>query len=197
VFISRRFGTPVVSIFWVDKAPHWFHTNDVSFFFICVVPCTFIIIILYIQQMHTLFYVKHFIGLPTCFDPQESSSRHLIHRISLCCFIYYTYKVLNSMWLSYKCIVCTESVTSHDPPWTHKGHKNDTSASIKAYTQYTQYTCSIATYCTIPYMYSTYNSITMFNVWGALMMIPLDRNVLAKPMKCFFYIIKCVHLLDI
>jgi hypothetical protein len=47
--------------------------------FICVVPCIFIIIILYIQKMHTLYYVKHFIGLPTCFDPEGSSSGHLIH----------------------------------------------------------------------------------------------------------------------
>jgi hypothetical protein len=43
-------------------------TKD-SCFFICVVPCIFIIIILYIQQMHTRHYVKHFISLPICFDP--------------------------------------------------------------------------------------------------------------------------------
>jgi hypothetical protein len=67
-----------------------------------------VIITLYIQQMHTLYYVKHFIGLPTCFDPEGSSSGHLIHWTSLCCYIYYTYKVLYSMWLSYKCIVCIE-----------------------------------------------------------------------------------------
>jgi hypothetical protein len=50
-----------------------------SFFFMCVVPCIFTVIILCIQQMHTVYYVKHFIGLLTCFDPEGSSSGHLIH----------------------------------------------------------------------------------------------------------------------
>jgi hypothetical protein len=48
------------------------------------------------------------------------------------------------------------------------------------YTRYTQYTFNIATYYIRPYVYSIYNSITVFNVWGALMMIPLDRNMLAN-----------------
>jgi hypothetical protein len=34
-------------------------------------------------------------------------------------------------------LLYTQSVTCHDPPWTHTGDKNDTSTSIKAYTQYT------------------------------------------------------------
>jgi hypothetical protein len=33
----------------------------------------------YNQQTHTLYFVGHFIGLPTCFDPYGSSSGHLIH----------------------------------------------------------------------------------------------------------------------
>jgi hypothetical protein len=33
----------------------------------------------YNQQMHTLHFVGHFIGLPTCFDPYGSLSGHLIH----------------------------------------------------------------------------------------------------------------------
>ena len=47
--------------------------------FTCVFPCIFTIMILSIQQMHTLYCVKHFTGLPTCFDPVGSSSGHLIH----------------------------------------------------------------------------------------------------------------------
>jgi hypothetical protein len=73
-----------------------------------------------------------------------------------------------------------QSVPSHDPPWTHTGDKNDTSTSIKSYTQYTQYTCNSATYCIRSYMHSIYNNTTMFNEWGALMMIGLDRNMLAN-----------------
>jgi hypothetical protein len=33
----------------------------------------------YNQQMHTLYFVGHFIGLKTCFNPYGSSSGHLIH----------------------------------------------------------------------------------------------------------------------
>ena len=33
--------------------------------------------------MHTLYFVGHFIGLPTCFDPYGSSSGHLIKSVHL------------------------------------------------------------------------------------------------------------------
>jgi hypothetical protein len=112
-----------------------------------------VIIILYIQQMHTLYYVKHFTGL-----------------------IQYVAK------LQVYCLC-----------WIYDF------IDIKSYTQYTQYTCNLATYYIRPYMYSIYNSVTMLNVWGALMMIPLDRNMLANlwsvlhNKECAF--VGCIELL--
>jgi hypothetical protein len=52
--------------------------------------------------MHTLYFVGHFIGFPTCFDPYGSSSGHLIHWTSLGCYIYYIIHIssCNGLWLS-------------------------------------------------------------------------------------------------
>jgi hypothetical protein len=64
-----------------------------------------LIIILCIQQMHTLYYVEHFTGLPTCFDPEGSSSGHLIHWTSLCCYTRWFKYDRDKLWLVYTQIV--------------------------------------------------------------------------------------------
>jgi hypothetical protein len=80
---------------------------------ICVAPCIFVIITFITNKCILFYFLGHFIGLLTCFDPYGSSSEHLIHWTLLGCYIYYIIHIssFNGLWLSQiKSVLCVQSV---------------------------------------------------------------------------------------